>query len=136
MIRFSKLTDLWVIKIKSQWSFAHILHRDQVNSTQNADHAARTCKRFVYGGFIRSRLPAVNCRLRCLSQPVTKPHIQESSSCNIKYRNGQKQLRVFVLHTLIHSCTAYLLITYGRLLKKSVKPLCLSYSQNNMIVWL
>ena len=43
-------------------------------------------------GFIRSRLPAVNRRLRCLSPPVTKPHIQESSSCNIKYRNGQKQL--------------------------------------------
>ena len=61
-------------------------------------------------GFIRSRLPAVNCRLCCLSPPVTKPHIQESSSCNIKYRNGQKQLWVFVLHTLISSYTAAYLL--------------------------
>ena len=30
----------------------------------------------------------------------------KSSSCNIKYRNGQKQLWVFVLHTLICSCIA------------------------------
>ena len=43
-------------------------------------------------GFIRSWLLAVNRCLRCLTPPVTKPHIQESSSCNIKYRNGQKQL--------------------------------------------
>ena len=28
------------------------------------------------------------------------------SSCNIKHRNGQKQLWVFELHTLIRSCTA------------------------------
>ena len=54
-------------------------------------------------GFIKSRL-------HCLSLPVTKLHIQESSSCNIKYRNGQKQLWVFVLHTLIRSCTAAYLL--------------------------
>ena len=61
-------------------------------------------------GFIRSRLPAVCRCLRCLSLLVTKPHIQERSSCNIKYRNRQKQLWVSVRHTLIHSCTvAYLL---------------------------
>ena len=59
-----------------------------------------------FRGFIRSQLPAVNRRLCCLSPPVTKPHIQDSSSCNIKYRNGQKQLWVFVLHTLICSYTA------------------------------
>ena len=64
------------------------------------------CVLHFMSGFIRSRLPVVNLRLRCLSPPVTKPHIQESSSCNIKYRNRQKQLWVFVLHTLIHSCTA------------------------------
>ena len=46
----------------------------------------------ILRGFIRSRLLAVNCRSRCLLPPVTKPHIQESSSCNMKYRNGQKQL--------------------------------------------
>ena len=57
-------------------------------------------------GFIKSRLPAVNHRLCCLSPPVTKLHIQESRSCNIKYRNEQK------------------LITYGRLLNKLRKPLC------------
>ena len=45
-----------------------------------------------YRGFIRSWLLAVNRRLCCFSLPVTKPHIQEGSSCNIKYRNGQKQL--------------------------------------------
>ena len=44
------------------------------------------------GDFIRSWSPAVNCRLLCLSTPVTKPHIQESSICNIKYRSRQKQL--------------------------------------------
>ena len=65
----------------------------------------------------------MNRRLHCLSPLVTKPHIQESSSCNIKYRNGQKQLRVFVLHALIHMLYSHLLITYGRLLKKLLKPL-------------
>ena len=65
----------------------------------------------------------MNRRLHCLSLLVTKPHIQESSSCNIKYRNGQKQLRVFVLHTLIHMLYSHLLITYGRVLKKLLKPL-------------
>ena len=65
---------------------------------------------WILRGFIRRQLPAVNCHLCCLSPPVTKPHIQESSSCNIKYRNRQKQLRVFVLHTLICSCTAAYLL--------------------------
>ena len=46
---FSDLVDLWVIKIKKRpWSFAHIVRRNHVNRTQNADHAARTCERFVY----------------------------------------------------------------------------------------
>ena len=71
----------------------------------------------ILRGFIRSRLPAVYCRLCCLSLPITQPHIQESStyssSCNIEYRNGQKQLWVFVLHTLIRSCTAAYLLPYG-----------------------
>ena len=29
------------------WSFAHAARRDQVNRARNADHAARTCERFV-----------------------------------------------------------------------------------------
>ena len=79
---------------------------------------------YIYRGFIWSWLPALYRHLRCLSPPVTKPHIQESGSCNIKYRNGQKQLWVFVLHTLIHSCTcSCLLIAYGRLIKNTMKPL-------------
>ena len=64
----------------------------------------------IHRGFIRSWLPAVNCCLCCLSPPVTKPHIQESSSCNIKYRNRQKHLWVFVLRALICSCTATYLL--------------------------
>ena len=48
MIRFSDLVDLWVIMIKSLWSFAHVVRRDQVNRSRNTDHAARTCKIFVY----------------------------------------------------------------------------------------
>ena len=45
VIRFSDLVDLWVIKIKGPWSFAHVVHRDLVNGARNA---ARTCERFVY----------------------------------------------------------------------------------------
>ena len=44
----SDLADLWVIKIKSLWSFARVVHRNHVNRAQNADQAARTCERFVY----------------------------------------------------------------------------------------
>ena len=48
VIGSSDLVDLWVIKIKSLWSFAHVVRRDHVNRARNADHAARTCERFVY----------------------------------------------------------------------------------------
>ena len=48
VIGFSDLVDLCVIKIKSLWSFAHVIRRYQVNRARNADHAASTCKRFVY----------------------------------------------------------------------------------------
>ena len=41
------LIDLWVI-LKSPWSFVHVVHRDHMNSAQNADQGARTCGRFVY----------------------------------------------------------------------------------------
>ena len=44
----SDLADLWVIKIKSLWSFARVVHRNHMNRAQNADQAARTCERFVY----------------------------------------------------------------------------------------
>ena len=55
--RFSDLVDLWVIKIKkSQWSFAHVVHRDQVNRARNTDDAARTCERFVYSTVKITRL--------------------------------------------------------------------------------
>ena len=33
--RFSDNVDLWIIKIKSLWSFVHVVHRDQVNRTRN-----------------------------------------------------------------------------------------------------
>ena len=33
---------------KSLWSFAHVVRGDHVNRARNADHAARTCERFVY----------------------------------------------------------------------------------------
>ena len=71
----------------------------------------------IFRGFIRSQLPVVNCRLRCLLLLIAKPHIQESSSCNIKYRNEQKQLWVFVLHTLIRSCTAVYFFPVAVLMK-------------------
>ena len=47
-IRISNFVDLWVIKIKTLWSFAHAVHWDQVNRARNVDQAARTCERFVY----------------------------------------------------------------------------------------
>ena len=47
VIGISDLVDLWVIKIKSLWSFAHVVRRDHVNRARNTDHAARTCERFV-----------------------------------------------------------------------------------------
>ena len=40
----SDLADLWVIKIKSPWTFARVVRRDHVNRAGNADHAARTCE--------------------------------------------------------------------------------------------
>ena len=43
-----RLCSLWVIKIKSLWSFAHVVCQDHVNRVRNADHAARTCEKFVY----------------------------------------------------------------------------------------
>ena len=49
VIGISDLVDLWVIKIlKSLWSFARVVRRDHANRAWNADHAARTCERFVY----------------------------------------------------------------------------------------
>ena len=48
VIRFSNRVDLWVIKIKSPWSLAHVLRRDHVNKAWNADYAARTCEKSVY----------------------------------------------------------------------------------------
>ena len=47
-IGFSDLVDLWVIEIKSPWSFAHVVSQDHVNRARNSDQAARTCERFVY----------------------------------------------------------------------------------------
>ena len=48
VIGFSDLVDLWVIKIKSLWSFARVVRRDHVNRARNADHTARACEMFVY----------------------------------------------------------------------------------------
>ena len=48
VIGLSDVVDLWVIKIKSPWSFAHVVCKSQVNRAQNAYHAVRTCERFVY----------------------------------------------------------------------------------------
>ena len=49
VIAFSVLVHLWVTKIKkSLWSFARVVLRDHVNRARNADHAARTCEKFVY----------------------------------------------------------------------------------------
>ena len=48
VIGFSGLVDLWVIKIKSLWSFARVVRRDHVNRARNADHTARACEMFVY----------------------------------------------------------------------------------------
>ena len=35
------------VKVKKHRSFAHVIRRDHVNRIRNADHAARTCERFV-----------------------------------------------------------------------------------------
>ena len=48
VIGFYDPVDLWVIKIKSPWSFAKVVRRDRVNRARNADNAARTRERFVY----------------------------------------------------------------------------------------
>ena len=48
VIGFSDLVDLWVIKIKSPRSFAHVERQDQVNRERNTDKAARECWKFVY----------------------------------------------------------------------------------------
>ena len=46
---FSDLVDLWVMKTKkSIWSFARVVHRDQVIRARHVDHTARTCDMFVY----------------------------------------------------------------------------------------
>ena len=47
VITFSDLIDLWVIKIKSPWSFVHAVHWVQVNRARNTDHVAKTCERFI-----------------------------------------------------------------------------------------
>ena len=46
MIGFSDLVDLWVTEIKK--SPVHHRSQDHVNRAQNADHAVRTCDRFVH----------------------------------------------------------------------------------------
>ena len=47
VIGVSDLVDLWVIKIKSPWSFSRVVRQNQVNRARTADHTARTCERFV-----------------------------------------------------------------------------------------
>ena len=56
VIWFSDLVDLWVITIKSLWSFAHVVRWDHVNRARNTDHAARTCEKFVYSTVTITRL--------------------------------------------------------------------------------
>ena len=48
VVEFSDLVELWVIKRKSPWSFAHVERQDHVNSVRNADHVASVRERFVY----------------------------------------------------------------------------------------
>ena len=48
VIGFFDHVDVWVIKMKSPWSFGHVVCRLHVNRARNTDHAARTCERFVY----------------------------------------------------------------------------------------
>ena len=48
---FSDLVDLWVIKIKSPWSFAHVVRRDHVNRTTRREHTKglfRSQKKIVW----------------------------------------------------------------------------------------
>ena len=47
--------DLGVIKIKSLWSLAHVVYRDQVNWAWTADHAKTECEGFVYSKVIKTR---------------------------------------------------------------------------------
>ena len=47
VIGFSDLADLWVDLLICR-SFAHIVRRDHVNRARNANHAVKTCERFVY----------------------------------------------------------------------------------------
>ena len=53
----SDLVGLWVIKIKSPCSFAHVVRRDHMKSARNAVQAARTCARFVYSRIKITKLP-------------------------------------------------------------------------------
>ena len=56
---------------KSLWSFARVVRRDPVNRARNADHATRTCERFVYSTVKITRLLAINlCRLALGGQMV------------------------------------------------------------------
>ena len=48
VIEFSDLVDLWVIEILKLWSFAHVVHQDQVNRERNTEQAARGCWKSVY----------------------------------------------------------------------------------------
>ena len=36
----------YTVLLRCLWSFAHVVHRDQMNRARNIDHAARTCQRF------------------------------------------------------------------------------------------
>ena len=45
---FFDLVDLWVIKIKSLWSFAHVVRRDHVNRARNADTQREYAKGLFY----------------------------------------------------------------------------------------
>ena len=45
---FSDLVDLWVIKMKSPWSFAHVIRREHVNRARNTSLAPGICERFVH----------------------------------------------------------------------------------------
>ena len=38
VIRYSDPIDLWVMNIKSLWSFAHVIRRDHVNGARTAEH--------------------------------------------------------------------------------------------------
>ena len=53
----ASIVDLWVMKIKKPMILCvRSMSVDHVNRAQNADHAARTCERFVYSRVKMTRL--------------------------------------------------------------------------------